>query len=331
MSIKYFIKRFREKQVVYTRHGSLLYTVCYFFDWIISLILQGASINDYFSYRFFEKRANARNEYITLRRFHKLQRIANSQSNIKVCRQKNLFNKEFGSFLGREWIDLNDADKENFASFCTKHKEFFVKEVEGFCGNAVQKYSAGEGFDADRLHAELMSVPGAHFIAEECIRQHEELRQLHPWSVNTIRIVTLYDEAKDKVHVMSAKLRMGSGQNKIDNFHCNGICANIDVETGIIDSRGFDINNHTYVSHPTTGVTIVGFRIPKWKEHIEYVEKAARSIPKVRYIGWDVVLKDDGELCIIEANDNADHDIQQLHHGGMWREYKTILKGMSRV
>ena len=61
------------------------------------------------------------------------------------------------------------------------------------------------------------------------------------------------------------------------------------------------------------------------------MEKAARSIPKVRYIGWDVVLKDDGELCIIEANDNADHDIQQLHHGGMWREYKAILKGMLRV
>ena len=124
---------------------------------------------------------------------------------------------------------------------------------------------------------------------------------------------------------MNARIRIGNKQNNVDNFHYDGIGANIDIATGVITSLGYDTHNRTYVSHPITGKQIIGLQIPKWQECIQYIEKAVRHIPTIRYIGWDLVIQENGTLCLIEANDNADHDFQQLHNKGLWKEYKQLL------
>ena len=121
---------------------------------------------------------------------------------------------------------------------------------------------------------------------------------------------------------------MGNKKNSVDNFHFDGIGANVDIETGIINTIGYDTYNKTYILHPETKKQIIGFQIPNWNECILFIKKAAKRLPSVRYIGWDLVIKNDGSLCLIEANDNADHDFQQLHNKGLWREYKSILKNL---
>ena len=77
-------------------------------------------------------------------------------------------------------------------------------------------------------------------------------------------------------------------------------------------------------------VKIIGFQIPYWEECKRFIEKTARVTPEVRYVGWDVVLLQDGNFALIEANDNADHDGQQIHYRGMWKDYKDILKTLKR-
>ena len=42
-----------------------------------------------------------------------------------------------------------------------------------------------------------------------------------------------------------------------------------------------------------------------------------------------VILKD-GDFALIEANDNADHDGQQIRYRGMWKDYNDILKNLRR-
>ena len=54
----------------------------------------------------------------------------------------------------------------------------------------------------------------------------------------------------------------------------------------------------------------------------------ARRLPTVRYIGWDVVIRNDGSCILIEGNDNADHDIQQVHNCGLWKQYKFVMKNL---
>lgn len=298
----------------------------YYVDYLWAFLIQGASISDYFAYGFYKLRRNGRNEFITFRRYHKIQNICNPRKEDReICRNKVNFNNRFKDFLGRDWLDVSKSTYEEFELFVLSHEVIFVKEVSGFRGVGTTKYNTAEIADIHKLYDSLTSETNMRYIVEEKIVQNEELSNFHPWSVNTIRIVTVFDNKNDNVHFMNARLRMGNKRNHVDNFHFDGIGANINIATGIIDTIGYDVHNKTYTHHPETGKQIIGFQIPYWTQCKQFAEKAARTLPEVRYIGWDIVIKDDGTFILIEANDNADHDFQQLHNKGLWVEYREIL------
>ncbi len=326
MTITQFKKRFNEMMHTYIGDEISIYKKCFYLvDYVFSLIIDGASISDYFAYGFYKLRRNGRNEYITFRRYHKIQNKCNKKEDRIICRNKSIFNKHFSDFLGREWIDLKNADLKTFEYFLNTKPVVFIKEVNGYRGVGVSRLETNE-VNIQDLYNDLTRDQSFHYIVEEEITQISSLKKFHPWSINTIRIVTLYDSVNDDVYVINARIRMGNHKNSVDNLHYGGIGANIDILTGIINTEGRDSKNNKYVYHPITGVQIVGFQIPFWNECIEYAKKVARHIPSVRYIGWDIVIKEDGSFILIEANDNADHDFQQLFCGGLWSKYKSIMK-----
>lgn len=325
-------KRFYEMMHTYIGTKVSWYNVCFYsIDYVFSLIIDGASISDYFAYGFYKLRRNGRKEYITFKRYHKIQNICNPiKGNREICRNKVKFNNRFKDFLGRDWLDVTNSSYEDFYSFILKHDIVFIKETLGFRGIGTTKYETEKIEDIKTLYNELHNDKNAHYVAEEKITQIDSLSEFHPWSVNTIRIVTVYNDVTDEVHFMNARLRMGNKKNSVDNFHFDGIGANINIESGIIDSVGYDVHNQTYIVHPETGKQIIGFKIPYWNECKKFAEKAARNIPEVRYIGWDIVIKENGEFLLIEGNDNADHDFQQLYNKGLWKDYKLILNNIKK-
>lgn len=325
MTFVKFKNRFYEMMHAYIGDKIPSYKTCYYLvDYLFAFIIHGASISDYFAFGFYEKRYNGRNKYLTYRRYHKIQDKCNRKEDRIICRNKSVFNKHFSDFLGREWIDLKIADFKSFEYFLKSKPVVFIKEVNGYRGVGVCRLETN-GVDVHDLYDSLIKNKSFHYIVEEEITQISALKKFHPWSINTIRIVTLYDNINDCVHIINARIRLGNNKNSVDNLHYGGIGANIDILTGVINTEGRDSNNNKYTYHPITGVQIVGFKIPYWKECIEYAKKAARHIPNVRYIGWDIVIKEDGSFILIEANDNADHDFQQLFCGGLWPKYKSII------
>lgn len=328
MTIIQFRNRFNEMMHTYIGDKIPICNVFfYFIDYIISFIIDGASISDYFAYGFYKLRRSGRNEYITFKRYHQIQNICNlHKKDREICRNKVKFNTRFKDFLGRDWLDVTNSDFEEFYSFLQRHEIVFIKEVLGFRGIGTTKYETKKIFNVRALYDKLHNDKNAHYVAEEKITQIDTLSEFHPWSVNTIRIVTVYNNLTDKVHFMNARLRMGNKKNSVDNFHFDGIGANINIESGIIDSVGYDVHNKIYIVHPESGKQIIGFKIPYWEECKMFAEKAARNIPEVRYIGWDIVIKENGEFLLIEGNDNADHDFQQLYNRGLWKDYKMIIK-----
>lgn len=326
MNLKKFSARFREMRSNYIGPKfSFVQKLFYMVDYVFAFIIHGASISDYFAYGFYKLRYNGRKEYITYRRYHVIQNKCNKISDRCLCREKNKFNNLFKEFLGRDWLDINNSNEMQFVSFCRKYPVIFIKEINGYRGIGTRKVET-ENLNAKKMYDELISDTDSHYIAEEQITQIRELSDFHPWSINTIRIVTLFDNKNDKVHIMNARLRVGNEKNSVDNLHFGGIGANIDISTGIINSEGRDAKNKIYISHPITGKVFPGFEIPYWKDCITYIEKAARLLPTVRYVGWDVVIKENGTFLLIEANDNADHDFQQLFCGGLWKQYKSIIQ-----
>ncbi len=328
MTIKRFVDRFNQLYATYIGKDGIckpFMKLGYFIDYISAFVCQGASLNDYFAYAFYKLRPSGRREYITYRRYHKIMRVCNDPVDIKYFRDKSEFNNVFRNNLGRESINLDETTQKAFSSFFARHKEIFVKEVRGFRGNSVKLYSLADT-DPDELLKALKSDSGSHYVAENRLHEHPALAEFHPASINTLRLVTVYDDKKDEVHFMSARIRIGNKGNFVDNFHFDGIGANIDMETGVIDSVGYNAQDKEFLFHPMTGKQIMGFQIPDWQECKAFVERCARVVKTVRYVGWDVVPLENGGFALIEGNDNADHDFQQMHYHGMWPEYKKLLK-----
>ena len=69
-----------------------------------------------------------------------------------------------------------------------------------------------------------------------------------------------------------------------------------------------------------------------FKEAVELVKEAAKVIPEVAYVGWDVAVTENGPL-IIEGNHFPGHDILQMPPHvpdkiGMLPTFKKYIKGL---
>ena len=102
--------------------------------------------------------------------------------------------------------------------------------------------------------------------------------------------------------ILGARLRI-TINSSIDNLAAGNIAAPIDLQTGLIYSAGVysDITKEDETIHPITGVKIVNFKIPLWKESLQMVKEAALLHPENRSIGWDIAITNKGPE-LIEGN-----------------------------
>ena len=89
------------------------------------------------------------------------------------------------------------------------------------------------------------------------------------------------------------------------------MAAPINIETGIIDYLAIDKKGNLYEKHPLTNEQILWFKIPKWPRIKRFVTQAAKEIPEVSYVGWDVCLGEKDPF-LIEGNEFPGHDLYQL-------------------
>ncbi|MDZ7634143.1 MAG: sugar-transfer associated ATP-grasp domain-containing protein [Bacteroidales bacterium] len=127
--------------------------------------------------------------------------------------------------------------------------------------------------------------------------------------------------SQGEVVILGSRLRI-SVNSSVDNMAAGNIAAPIDDETGTIYGPAVygDITRPDEVVHPVTGISIIGFQIPYWKETIELVKRAATMHTQNRSIGWDIAMTDEGP-DLIEGN----HDWCKL----VWQ--LPVKKGLKPV
>ena len=145
-------------------------------------------------------------------------------------------------------------------------------------------------------------------IAESLLEQCPEMAALHPASVNTVRALTIRGK------LCSAVLRMGVGGGFVDNGCSGGIFAGLDVDTGIVTTKGADLMEHRFLLHPTTGLTIPGFQVPQWGKVCQTVREAVELVPGAVIVGWDVAITAQGPVLI---EGNAYPSVQIMQTAGM--------------
>ena len=291
-------------------------------DYFFNLIFFRVRMLDYFQYGFYYRKRADKKRFITFDRLLTIINICNSKKERYIFDSKPEFNKVFGEFLGREWLDMSSANYEDFKLFAERHSTIFVKRPQGMFGQGVSLIKVAEIESLEKAYQELKEEKA---LMEEVINQHLDLAEFNPSSANTLRLVTLLCE-DNTVKVMAAVLRIGRKGKVADNFHHKGIAAIIDIETGIVITPGVDNEYKRYVIHPDSQKPIVGFKIPKWEDLLIKVKKAALIIPSVRYVGWDVTVDKNGVIMIIEGNFGPDPDVLQIPDGiGKWPLYEPYI------
>ena len=285
-----------------TPKKSILSTI---YDYIKCYKVSEITATEYLAYEYYKLSPSERREFITVKEAQNVTR-AMARDIRDTFWNKELFLDSFSpKYVTRDWLDLKKADFIHFSEFCKKNPRFFCKLPASTWGIGAKIIDTADSTSLHNLYAELKSK---NYILEKLLTNPPSLRQFHPDSLNTIRVMTINNGKK--AEVLWSFIRFGNG-SYVDNAHGGGLWAHIDVKSGVICTNAFDGQYNEYAVHPITGVKFEGFQIPQWKEITEQCLNATNHIPKIRFAGWDVTLLDDDSIEIIEGNHMPDFDVLQ--------------------
>lgn len=270
-------------------------------DVLFSVFKYNISLLEYFQFRFFEKDKYERERWAGTGYMYEFQLRMNPPNSRQILDDKALFYKNYQRFFVHQVATLDELEKNpeltNKFIDAPSGKVVF-KVVDGKCGAGVEVCNT-EKF---KTHGMVAYMKAHHFdLAEEFIVQHPILQALSPSGVNTVRIFTQVT-TDQKVVLLGCRQRI-SVNSPVDNMAAGNLAAPIDPETGLVNGPGVysDITKTDQVKHPVTGVDIIGFQVPFWKETLDMVKKAALEHPQNKSIGWDIVITERGP-GFIEGN-----------------------------
>ena len=267
----------------------------------------GAGFNDYLLCEFYNLTPEQRATYVTRSVNNTLVQLLNDREYYHFFDNKSEFYRKFAPYVGREWLDFSQASREEFLRFWQDREAVMVKPEDGTGGKGVEKLFRKDYPDLEALYNTLKA--GNTGVVEEVLAQHPDLDRLNPCSINTLRIVTILNESGP--HIVYAHIRIGNGGRPVDNLHSGGMFAPLDMDTGRVQYPGYDKDRKTYTVHPQTGVAIEGFQVPLWDEAKALCQEAARLVPQMRYVGWDVAVTPTGPV-LVEGNNLPGYDILQM-------------------
>ena len=286
----------------------------------------GAGYTDYTYCQFYKLKGDKRRSYLTRTMQNELVRRLNNREYYHCFQNKLEFNKLFAKLVNRKYLDLKTASKEDFIEFVKGRSEIMAKPVDGIGGHGVKRIPIDASTDLDRLYATCKLENRT--LVEEVIQQHHALQELYPQGVNTVRMVTIL--TGDQVEVMWAGLKIGSNGSVVDNVAEGGICAWLDRETGVVITPAANYDGDIFETHPNTGVKIPGFQVPNFEAVKQLAQTAARMIPQIRYVGWDIAVTEDGAQ-LIEGNEYPGHLLMQMpphltNEEGLLPRFEKYLK-----
>lgn len=302
-----FEKMKKAIDVVHEKSGKNKFVT--FFDMIGCGMKYGAGYNDYIIFEFYNMKAKERKTYLTRLKNKRLIAELNDERYARIFDEKNLFDKKFKDFMGREIIDLADIGYEEFEKFVEGKEYFFAKPYIGESGKGIEKIRVADFEDTKKLYEYVISPEKNFGVIEEVIVQHPDVARIYPDSLNCLRVVTLVNDGE--VHILYAVFKMGNNGKFVDNLENGGLACHFDLDKGEIIGQGHTSALVNYDAHPATGIKFVGYKLPYMNEVKEMVKKAAMVIPEFRYVGWDVCITPNGP-AIVEGNDFPAYDFPQL-------------------
>lgn len=291
-----------------------------------SMLIYGAFVREFFLYDFIHLNDRGRRTFFTEINRYQLYRSCNGASKRIEMQDKFLAYESFRKYYHREIMritkETSPMETEAFFSRCRNREGCILKPNFAGCGRGVEIVKPEDFASREEMYAYICSKEG--FVIEELVQQTGLMQELHPQSVNTVRIYAC--RADDGIRIFGSHLRIGVGASIVDNAAQGGIAVSI-TNDGSAWTSGVDEYGKIYRFHPDTHICLSDIKVPEWEKALQIVKEAMDVIPDIRFVGWDLAYTADGWI-MIEANDNAQfYGAQIPYHKGLRHEVAGYLEG----
>jgi len=197
-------------------------------------------------------------------------------------------------------------------------EEFVVKPTSAACGKGLSIFrrtvsgfidTSGKSYKAEQLYEIMLSSPDYDsFIIQERLKNHPEIIRLSgSLFLQTVRFITLVGR-DNRCNILLAYLKLIIGDNIMDNFQrgqSGNVEARVFLDSGLLSPARQATSNGLGMAaiptHPKTGISFEGFKLPLWNQTRKLVEETAPKFLPLRAVGWDAAIMPDGP-CIVEGN-----------------------------
>lgn len=153
------------------------------------------------------------------------------------------------------------------------------------------------------------------YVFQDAVVQHENMTDVAGPALGTLRVVTVMED--DTARPLYALWKIPAPEAMSDNFWQDGsMLAELDVVTGEVKQvrRGSGMDMEILESHPISGKSFAGMKIPNWKEVTQVAIQAHSLAIGNGVLGFDIGMSKTGPL-IVECNTNPFHMLYQLATG----------------
>jgi glutathione synthase/RimK-type ligase-like ATP-grasp enzyme len=266
---------------------------------VIDMFWQAAfhqvGFQDYVDYDFAILDRSERRTYMTHPVSNQLSQRYDHPDYRHLFEDKVAFDRTFSEFLQRDWMVLEAGNAAALEEFTRRHGTIVTKEPVGQAGTGVHRYHAAEVEDWGQFHRDLLER--GELLVEEVIVQHDALAAVCPGTVNTTRVTTFFDG--ERTHILAMAQKFGRGAVS-DQMTFGGFYTMLD-DDGRSAGPGYDSHGHVHERHPDSDFPIGDFQLPMVPEVVAFVDRVARVVPQVQYVGWDIVVTPDGPV-LVEGN-----------------------------
>ena len=287
----------------------------------------GFSFKEYFLLHLQGKPEAQIREYISDYEHVDIASAMNKAKNQAIFDDKWLTYRFFGKYYHRAcaFAESSFRGVECLRAFAEKYGDFILKPVEKAGGRGICIVHSRNTDELQESISMLLKKCKYGVLIEELIQQVPVMKELHPASVNTVRIPTIRVSDK-KTMIFHPMLRVGREASIVDNAGSGGIICVLDSESGkVIAAR--DEQGNEFITHPETGVRLIGFTVPQWEEAVRTAKELAQVIPSNRYTGWDLALTDKGWV-MVEGNARGQFGWQYVTLEGCRSEISQLFNEM---
>ena len=198
--------------------------------------------------------------------------------------------------------NMNLITKEQAVRQCSTLSTWLIKpSTNTGCGNGVQFFEHVEKLGIKNIE-KILDDYRMNYIVQLPVEQHPDLARIHEKSLNTIRIQSLF--FKEEVYILSAMLRMGNGDSRLDNVSAGG-CACVIGKDGWLVGKAVTRKSE-WTDHHESGTYFKDVKVPSYDKIIAVVKREHKKMPFFGIIGWDFAVDKEGNPILIEINGTSE-------------------------